>query len=160
MKKKGWILSAGMVLVVVLGFVMVSHAGRQFSGPMGLAHMYRFNVMSEELGLTGAQRAALKGLFKNHRQEIQSLVKVLVVKKRALQELVLAENPDRAAIRQAADEMGRAIAETAILGSVLAQKAQAILTPEQLTRFREWRQNRQKAFDGSLREWQEGNPAF
>jgi Spy/CpxP family protein refolding chaperone len=160
MKKKRWILLGGLIILAVIGFSMVSHAGRHFANPMAMGPMYRLNLLSEELGLTDDQRAALKNLVRSHRQEIQPLVKTVIAKKRALQELVLAENPDPAAIRQASADLGNAIGEAAVLGSTLAQKAQSILTPEQLNQFREKRQNRQKAFDESLREWQERNPAF
>jgi len=160
MRKKWWILLGGLIIVAVLGFSVVSHAGRHFSNSMAPGHMYRLNLLSEELGLTDDQRVALKDLIKNHRQEIKPLVKDVIAKKRALQELALGENPDPAAIRQASADLGNAIAEAAVLGSSLAQKAQSILTSEQVTRFREMRQNRQKAFDESLREWQERNPAF
>jgi Spy/CpxP family protein refolding chaperone len=160
MKKKRWIILAGLITLAVVGFSMVSHAGRHFPNPMALGPMYRLNLLSEELGLTDDQRAALKNLVRSHRQEIQPLVKAVIAKKRALQEFVLAENPDPAAIRQASADLGNAIADAAVLGSSLAQKAQSILTPDQFNRFREMRQNRQKAFDASLREWQEKHPAF
>ncbi len=160
MKKEWWILSGSLVIIAVIGFAEVSLAGRDFSNPMGLGHMYRLNLLSEELGLTNDQRAALKGLIKDHRNEIKLLVKTLIAKKRALQELALGENPDPEAIRQASTELGNAIAEAAVLGSSLAQKAKSILTPEQLARLREMRQNRQKAFDESLRKWQKRDSAF
>ena len=160
MEKKWWILFGSVVIMAVIGFTGVSHAGRLLSNPMGLGHLYRLNLLSEELGLTDDQRAALKDLIGNHRDEIKPLVKAVIAKRRALQELVLGEDPDPAAIRQASDDLGHAIAEAAVLGSSLAQKAKSILTPEQLTRFREMMQNRQKAFDKSLRKWQEKNPAF
>jgi len=160
MKKKWWILLGSLVIVTVIGFTGVSDAGRHFSNPMGPGHMYRLNLLSEELGLTDNQRGALKDLFRSHRDEIKPLMKAVIAKKRALQELALGEAPDPEAIRQASVDLGNAIAEAAVLGSSLAQKAKSILTPEQLTRLREMRQNRQKAFDKSLRKWQERNPAF
>lgn len=160
MNKKRWIFLAGLIILAVIGFSMVSHAGRHFPNPMALGHMYRLNLLSEELGLTDDQRAALKNLVRSHRQEIQPLVKAVIANKRTLQELVLAEKPDPAAIRQASADLGNAIAEAAVLGSVLAQKAQLILTPDQFDRFREMRQNRQKVFDETLREWKEKHPAF
>jgi Spy/CpxP family protein refolding chaperone len=160
MKKKWWILSGSLFIIAVIGFTGVSHAGRHFSNLMGLGHIYRLNLLSEELGLTDDQRTALKDLIRNHRHEIKPLVKALIAKKRALQELVLEEDPDPAAVRQASADLGNAIAEAAVLGSSLAQKAKSILTPEQLTRLREMRQNHQKALDESLREWQERNPAL
>lgn len=160
MKKKWWIFFGGLVITAIIAFYGVSLAGRHFSNPMGLGHMYRLNLLSEELGLTDDQRAALKDLVRNHRQEIKPLVNAVIAKKRALQELALGENPDPEAIRQASTDLGNAIAEAAVLGSSLAQKAKSILTPGQVTRFREMRQNREKAFDESLREWQQRNPAF
>ncbi len=160
MKKKWWILLGSLVVIAGMGFSGISHAGRHFSNPMGLGHMYRLNLLSEELGLTDDQRAALKDLIRTHRDEIKPLFKAVIAKKRALQDLALGENPDPEAIRQASTELGNAIAEAAVLGSSLAQKAKLILTPEQLTRLREMRQNRQKAFDESLRKWQERNSAF
>lgn len=160
MNKKRWILLAALVTFAVVGFSMVSHAGRHFPNLMAMGHMYRLNLLSEELGLTDDQRAALKNLVRSHRQEIQPIVKAVIAKKRALQEFVLAENPDPAAIRQASADLGNAIADAAVLGSSLAQKAQSILTPDQFDQFREMRQNRQKVFDETLREWQEKHPAF
>lgn len=159
MKKKWWILLVSVVSVAVIGFLGVSYAHRDFSTPMGPGHMYRLNLLSEELGLTDDQRAAFKELIRSHRGEMQPPVKAVIAKKRALEELVLGENPDPAAIRQASADLGNAIAEAAALGASLAQKGKAILTPEQLARLREMRQNRQKAFDKSLQKWLERNPA-
>jgi Spy/CpxP family protein refolding chaperone len=160
MKRKWWLLLGSMFIIAVIGFTGVSHAGRHLGNPMGLGHMYRLNLLSEELALTEDQRAALKDLIRNHRDEIRPLVKAVIAKKRALQELVLEENPDPAAIRSASADVGQAIAEAAVLGSSLAQKSRSILTPEQLTRLREMRQNRKKASEESRREWQPRNPAF
>lgn len=159
MKRKWWVLLGSLAVIAAIGYTGASHAGRHFSNPMSPGPLYRLNLLSEELGLTDNQRAALKDLIRNHRREIQPLVKAVIAKKRAFQELALANDPDPAAIRQASAELGNAIAETAVWGSSLAQKAKSILTPEQLTRLREMKQNRQKAFDESLREW-ERNPAF
>ncbi len=159
MKKKWWILFGSLALVAVMVFTGVSQAGRHFGGPMGMGPMYRFNLLSEELGLTNDQRVALKDLFKSHRSEIQPIMKDVIAKKRALQELVLGENGDPAAIRQASADLGNAIAEAAVLGSSLAQQAKTILTPEQLTHLREMMQKRQNAFDKSVKEWQEKFPA-
>ena len=160
MKKKWWILLGSLVSIAVIGFTGVSHASRIFSNPMGLGHMYRLNLLSEELGLTDDQRAALKDLIRNHRGEIQPLVKAVIAKKLALEKLVLGEDPDPAAIRQAAADLGNVIAEAAVLGASLAQKGKSILTPEQLARLREMRQNHQKALDKSLQKWEERNPVF
>ena len=83
-----------------------------------------------------------------------------MVKGRALRELILAETPDHAAIRQVSADLGNAIADMAIRASVLAKESRSILTPEQIARFKEMRQHRQKVFDETLREWREQRQPF
>ena len=117
MKKKWWILLVSVVSVAVIGVLGVSYAHRDFSTPMGPGHMHRLNLLSEELGLTDDQRAAFKDLIGSRRGEMQPLVKAVITKKRALEELVLGENPDPAAIRQASDDLGKAIGGAAALGA-------------------------------------------
>jgi Spy/CpxP family protein refolding chaperone len=73
MKKKWWIFLGGLVITAVIGFSVVSHAGHYFSSPMGLGHMYRLNLLSEELGLTADQRAALKEIVLEQQKAFQSL---------------------------------------------------------------------------------------
>ena len=81
MKKKQWILLGGLTILAVIGFSVVSHAGRHFANPMAMGPMYRLNLLSEELGLTDDQRAALKSLVRSHRQEIRPLVKTLIAQR-------------------------------------------------------------------------------
>jgi Spy/CpxP family protein refolding chaperone len=73
MKKKRWIFLGGLVITAVIGFSVVSHAGHYFSSPMGLGHMYRLNLLSEELGLTTDHRAALKEIVLEQQKAFQSL---------------------------------------------------------------------------------------
>jgi Spy/CpxP family protein refolding chaperone len=155
MNKKRWILVGTIIVMAVVGLSLVSCAGRLFPDRMALGPMYRLNLLSEELGLTDDQRAALKNLFKEHRRDIQPLAEIMMARKRALMELVLAGNPDPAAIRKASADLGNAIADAAVGASLLARQAQTILTPDQWKRFQEMRQSRQRAFDAALREWRE-----
>ena len=160
MNKKRWILVGAILVVAVGGLCLVSYAGRHFPGQMGLGPMYRLNLLSEELGLTDDQRAAVKNLFKEHRKDIQPLAEMVMARKRALVDLVLAENPDPTAIRKASADLGNAIADAALRASSLARQAQAILTPDQWKRFQDRRQSRQRAFDAALREWREKGSVF
>ena len=160
MTKKRWILAVVLATLVVSGFSMDSYAGRPFPGGMAMGHMYRMNVWLDELGITGDQRVALKKLFKEHHKDIQPPAKSMIIKGRALRELILAETPDPAAIRQASAELGNAIADAAVRASVLAKEARSILTPEQVEQFKEMRQHRQKVFDETLREWREQSGGF
>ena len=160
MTKKRWILAVVVVPLVVGVFSNVSYAGRIFSGGMVMGYMYRMNILFDELGITGDQRIALKKLFKDHRKDIQPQAEGVMIKGRALRELILAETPDPAAIRQASAELGNAIGDAAVQASVLAKEARSILTPEQVERFKEMRQHRQKVFDETLREWREQSGGF
>lgn len=153
MNKKRWILAGVIIVLAVGGLGLVSYAGRHFPGQMSLGPMYRLNLLCEELGLMDDQRAALINLFKEHRKDIQPLAEMVMARKRALMELVLAGNPDPAAIRKASADLGNAIAEAAVGASSLARHAQAVLTPDQWKRFQDMRQSRQRAFDAALRDW-------
>jgi len=160
MTKKRWILAVVVVALTVGVFSKVSYAGRIFSGGMAMGHMYRMNILFDELGITRDQRIALKKLFIEHRKDIQPQAEGVMIKGRALRELILAETPDPAAIRQASAELGNAIGDAAVQASVLAKEARSILTPEQVEQFKEMRQHRQKVFDETLREWREQSGGF
>ena len=160
MRKKRWILAVVVMALVVGVFSMVSYAGRIFPGGMAMGHMYRMNMLFDELGITGDQRIALKKLFKDHRKDIQPLAKGVMIKGQTLRELILAETPDPAAIRQASAELGNAIGDAAVQASALAKEARSMLTPEQVERFKEIRQHRQKVFDETLPEWRGQSGGF
>ena len=160
MKRKQWILALVLVALAVVVSSMVSYAGRPFPGGMAMGHMYRMNMLFDELGITGVQRVALKKLFKDHRKDIQPLAEGVMIKGRALRQLILTGTPDQAAIRQASAELGNAIADAAIQASALAKEARSILPPEQIEQFKEMRQHRQKVFDETLREWREQSGGF
>jgi len=67
---------------------------------------------------------------------------IVMAKGRALRELVLAEAPNRAAIRKASTDAGNSVVETEVQSYALAKDARSILTAEQLERFKEMRQHR------------------
>ena len=160
MTKKRWILAVVMVGLVVVGFGTISYARSHSWGGMALGRMYRLNMLCEELGLTGDQRAALKKIFKEHRKDLQPQAESVMAKGRALRELILAEAPDQTAIRKASADLGNAIADLAVQASVLAKEARSILTPQQVERLREMGQRRQKVFDQTRHEWQRQNQEF
>ena len=67
---------------------------------------------------------------------------IVMAKGRALRELVLAEAPNRTAIRKASIDPGNSLVETEVQSYVLAKNTRSILTAEQLERFKEIRQHR------------------
>ena len=152
MTRKRWVLAAGLVALVVVGLSVVSYAGRHCRERLALGHKYRMNMLFDELGVTDDQRVALKKLFKEHRKDLQSSMESVRAKGRALRELVLAETPNQAAIRETAADLANTIGDLAVQASTLAKEARSILTPEQVERLKEILQRRQKVFDETLRE--------
>jgi Spy/CpxP family protein refolding chaperone len=153
MSKRRWILLLIPVVLAVFGFGSLLYAGPFFPDRMGIGPMYRMNKLFDDLGLTAEQRAALKKLFREHRKEIQPLAEGVKAKGMALRDLVLADVPDEAAIRKASADLGDAIANAAVGASAIAGEARSILTPEQMEKFKEMRQQRQKVFRETMQEW-------
>lgn len=103
-----------------------------------------------ELGLTGDQKRELRDIFITHRTELSPLVQEVIAKRHALHDQVLAEAPDEAAIRTAADALGDAIADLAVKGSELAAEARFVLTDEQCETLQGFRTDNRKAVDGLI----------
>ncbi len=158
MIRKRWVLAAIVVALVILGLSVLSHAGRHCRERMTLGHRYRMNMLFDELRVTDDQRVALKKLFKEHRKDLQPAMEAVRAKGGVLRELILADSPDEAAIRQAAAELTKTIGYLAVQASTLTKEARSILTPEQVERLKEILQHRQKVFDETLRDWREQNP--
>ncbi len=59
------------------------------------------------------------------------MLKPVAEKRRALRDATLAENPNEATIRDAADELGKAIGDAAVVGSKIKAEIHKVLTPEQ-----------------------------
>lgn len=106
--------------------------------------------LRDELGVTDEQQAAIRGVVKEHRTELVQCVKDLTSKRRALRQAVTAQTPDEAAIRAAADELGKAIGNTAVEASKVIGQVKGHLTPEQLEILRQHRAEREAAVDTLL----------
>jgi Spy/CpxP family protein refolding chaperone len=118
--------------------------------PMGrLIHqrLAKLFDLRDELGVTDDQRDAIHAILRDHRDELRPAVKALVEKHQTLRTAVLADEADEAAIRAAATELGTSIGDAAVVASQVAKEVKAVLTPEQLTRLREFHADRQDAID-------------
>jgi Spy/CpxP family protein refolding chaperone len=152
----------GCVLAALLA--MASSAGAQAAtgagsddeaGPLRMfliGQKGRLMTLRAELGVTGEQRAEIRTIVRGHRQEIVGVVKPLVANRRALREAVLAENPDEAAIRAAASELGSAIGDAAVLASQIKPEVFKVLTPEQQKKVSDFRADAESAADRFLRD--------
>jgi Spy/CpxP family protein refolding chaperone len=100
-----------------------------------------------EVNLSSEQRENIHAVLKEHRSEIVSVVKPIAEKRRALREAVMAKNPDENAIRAAANDLGKAIGDAAVLASKVKPEIGKVLTSEQKEKIEEFRRQSDKAAD-------------
>ena len=102
----------------------------------------RLMVLKADLAMTDEQRDQLRGILKNHRDELVPVIKQVAGKREALREAVLAETPNEESIRGDAAELGKAIGDAAVVFSRVAGQAKTVLTADQLAKISEFRQDR------------------
>ena len=110
----------------------------------------RLLTLRSELGITTEQREQIRGIVKSHRQEIAAALKPVADKRRALRDATLAEDANEATIHAAADELGKAIGDAAVVGSKIKAEVRDVLTPEQREKIVEFRQQSETAVDKFL----------
>lgn len=129
--------------------------GRFGHSPMGkliMARMGRMMTLKAELDLTDAQKEAIKSTVQSHKSELANAIKPAVEAHRALRDRVLADSPDDASIRKAADDMGKKIGDAAVvIAKVKAEAAEkAKLTPEQKKKIDAFRTANDESVDEFL----------
>lgn len=112
----------------------------------------RLLALRSELDLTSEQRERIRAIVKSHRQEIVAALRPVVDKRQALRDATLAENANEAAIRAAADELGKAIGDAAVVGSKIKAEVRQVMTPEQREKINKFRQQSETAVDTFLSE--------
>ncbi len=133
-------LAAGLILTVAVAAAPSTDAvlkldghplahtplGKMVSGQIG-----RLMVLRSELNITDEQRAQIRGMVVEHKTDIAKAAENVWEKRVALREAVLADEPDEKAIRKAADRLGDAIGDAAVLASKIAGEARPVLTEDQ-----------------------------
>ena len=106
--------------------------------------------LRDELNITPEQRASIRTIVQNHRDDLKPVLKGVIEKHRTLHTAVLADETDEQAIRAAANDLGGAIGDAAVVAAQVAKEVKAVLTPEQLQVLRDFRADRQDAVDAIL----------
>jgi Spy/CpxP family protein refolding chaperone len=73
--------------------------------------------LSQDVDLTQEQREKIHQIVMEHRSEIAGVAQPIVEKRRVLRDAVLADKPSDEAIRSAANDLGKAIGEAAVLAA-------------------------------------------
>jgi Spy/CpxP family protein refolding chaperone len=112
----------------------------------------RLLALRSELDTSAEQRAEIRNIVKSHKHELATALKPVAEKRRALRDATLAEGASEATIRAAADELGKAIGDAAIVGAKIRSEIHDVLTPEQRKKVEEFRDQSESAVDRFLSE--------
>jgi Spy/CpxP family protein refolding chaperone len=128
--------------------------GRGLIARMIQAQFGRVTTLRAELNLSDEQRQAICQTLESHRADIAGAIKPVVAAKRKLRDAVLAEKPDDAAIRTAADAVGKSVGDAAVtfakIKVELMDKAQ--LTPQQIEKIAEFKADTDASVDEFIEE--------
>lgn len=110
------------------------HRGELADSPLGkllTGHLGRLLVLKSEMNLTDEQRSQIREVVRGEKADIAKVAEKVWQKRNVLRDAVLADKPDEAAIRAAADDLGKAIGDAAVLGAKVVDKVKPVLTAEQ-----------------------------
>jgi protein CpxP len=114
--------------------------------------------LAKALDLSKEQTEQVKAIFKKHRDAAAPLRKEMVSGRRELRNLIQADKPDEAAIREQVKKMSATGGELAVRRARMSQEVRAVLTPEQIAKFRALQEKRDRRFDQRMNRGQEGKP--
>ena len=107
----------------------------------------RFEKMAVKLGLSEQQKVKIKEIFSQNREQSKPVFDRLVTEKRNLRALVQADKTDERAIRAQASKLAAVEGDLAIQRAHMAKQIRAILTPEQVEKFKSMQKEREQKFD-------------
>jgi protein CpxP len=131
-----------------------------WTGPDGgwKGHGQPGDRLAKALDLSKEQAEQVKAIFRKHRDEIAPLRKEMVSERRELRNLVQADKTDEAAIREQAKKIGATSGDLAVRRAKMAREVRAVLTPEQVQKFRALQEKRDRRIDGMMKRGMEGQP--
>ncbi len=114
------------------------------------SRLARWMAFRSEINITSDQRTQIHQVIQNHKAEIAPAATLVVEKRRALREAVMADSADETAIRTAADDLGKAAGDMAVVASKVVVDIKPILTAEQIEQLRKFQAERDQTVDGFL----------
>jgi len=114
------------------------------------AQIARARALRADLNLTDEQKQEIGLILLEYKDEIAKVAKPVVEAKRELRKAVWAEKIDEKAIRTASEELGKAIADAAVLAARIRAEAAEVLTAEQLKVIEKFHSDRDAAVDNFL----------
>ncbi len=113
-----------------------------------------FGRISRALDLTEDQKSQVKAILKTHATEIESQIRASAAARRAVHDAVLAQPLDEAAIRAAAQKLGRVHADGAVLFAKIRTEVQPLLTEEQRAKIQTFRERMRNKAEASVKSFE------
>jgi Spy/CpxP family protein refolding chaperone len=104
-------------------------------GHHGMGHVH---ALWSQLNLTPDQKTKIEAIKSAHKDRILAAGQDVMTKRHALFDAVTADKPDEAAIRKAADDLGKAIGNASVTASAIVAEVRPILTAEQIDTARKF----------------------
>jgi len=143
-------LTVGAVGVVALGSIALAGPGFGGREDRGLGDGFRRGGfgerlrLGERLGLTEDQRGKIKSIMESHKGEFQPLAEKMMTERKALRELIHADQVDESAIRARVAKIAAVEADLAVARAKVAREIQPLLSPEQKQRAKELKAEAEK----------------
>jgi protein CpxP len=113
----------------------------------GWGHHERFAEMAKKLALSDQQKARMKEVFKKNQPQVKPIFAKLITEKREMRTLIQSGSADEAAIRAQAAKVAGVEADLAVQRAQMAKQFRAILTPEQVEKFKAIQKEKDAKFD-------------
>jgi protein CpxP len=120
-------------------------------------HGHRGPRLAKALGLSKEQTEQVKAIFLKHRDGIAPLRKEMVSERRELRKLIQSDKPEEAALREQTKKIAATSGDLAVRRARMFQEVRAVLTPEQIQKFRAMQEKRDRRIDGMLNRGHEGH---
>ena len=160
--RRGFAALAVLTAVAVGGAVVSGNAWADRGGDRGgrcgseercggwKGHGHPGHRMAKALGLSDEQKTQVKAIFRKHRDGTASLRKEMTSGRRELRKLVRSDKPDEAAIREQVKKIAATGGNLAVDRAKMFQEVRAVLTPEQIAKFRALQEKRDRWIDRKM----------
>ncbi len=131
-------------LTALTAFVGIAQAdtGEWGGGHYG-NHHHNFGKIAKKLGLTDAQKAQTKVIFRANKDVVKPILTSLHTERKNLHELMQTDPVDEAAIRAETAKIASIQADLNVNRAKVGAQFRAILTPQQLATLKSWQQKHQ-----------------
>lgn len=135
-------MKAKQILLALVGSAAIISTATTYAFPGQRGHSYN-SGLTQNLGLTAAQKMEIKAALKEEREKQKSLDKSMAEARAKLAKLATAPNYDSAAVKVQAEKMGDLVVQLVELKTHSQYTMYSLLTDEQKAKFKAMRETAQ-----------------